>query len=272
MIDCRGKTLPQIKKELMNVRGITNLNAFMEPSLNYLIPFREMKNLPKACSIINQALHENKIIGIHFDTDTDGTCSGGIMYNYLIHHISESKLKTYTDIGKAHGLKNFDIDKMAECDVIIIVDSLDNNIDKYKLLHDMGKTVIILDHHDINPDIPYDDYAILVSSQDKDYENHALCGAGVCLKVCLYLDVLNNTNYAERYYDLAACGLIADMVDISEAHMENRAIIYKGLSESHNPAIQFICGQYVFDSNAVSYYIAPKINALCVLIEMKKDI
>lgn len=37
MIDCRGKTLPQIKKELMNVRGITNLNAFMEPSLNYLI-------------------------------------------------------------------------------------------------------------------------------------------------------------------------------------------------------------------------------------------
>lgn len=263
MIDCRGKTLPQIKKELINVRGITNLNAFMEPSLNYLIPFREMKNLPKACSIINQALHENKIIGIHFDTDTDGTCSGGIMYNYLIHHISESKLKTYTDIGKAHGLKNFDIDKMAECDVIIIVDSLDNNIDKYKLLHDMGKTVIILDHHDINPDIPYDDYAILVSSQDKDYKNHALCGAGVCLKVCLYLDILNNTNYADKYYDLAACGLIADMVDISETHMENRAIIYKGLSESHNPAIQFICGQYVFDSNAVSYYIAPKINALC---------
>ena len=86
MIDCRGKTLPQIKKELMNVRGITNLNAFMEPSLNYLIPFREMKNLPKACSVINQALNENKIIGIHFDTDTDGTCSGGIMYNYLIHY------------------------------------------------------------------------------------------------------------------------------------------------------------------------------------------
>lgn len=69
MINCRGKTLPQIKKELMNVRGITNLNAFMEPSLNYLIPFREMKNLPKACSIINQALHENKIIGIHFDAN-----------------------------------------------------------------------------------------------------------------------------------------------------------------------------------------------------------
>lgn len=263
MIDCRGKTLPQIKKELMNVRGITNLNAFMEPSLNYLIPFREMKNLPKACSVINQALNEKKIIGIHFDTDTDGTCSGGIMYNYLIHHTSEAKLRTYTDIGKAHGLRNFDIDKMAECDVIIIVDSLDNNIDKYKLLHDMGKTVIILDHHDINPDIPYDDYAILVSSQDKDYKNHALCGAGVCLKVCLYLDILNNTNYADKYYDLAACGLIADMVDISETHMENRAIIYKGLSESYNPAIQFICGQYVFDSNAVSYYIAPKINALC---------
>lgn len=263
MIDCRGKTLPQIKKELINVRGITNLNEFMQPSLDNLIPFEEMKNLPKACNVINQAIKENKIIGIHFDTDTDGTCSGGIMYNYLIHHISKTKLKTYTDIGKAHGLKHFDINRMEECDIIIIVDSLDNDIDKYKQLSDMGKTVIILDHHDINPDIPYDDYVILVSSQDKDYKNHALCGAGVCLKVCLYLDVLNNTNYADKYYDLAACGLIADMVDISEAHMENRAIIYKGLTEYNNPAIKFICDQYNFDSNAVSYYIAPKINALC---------
>ena len=263
MIDCRGKTLPQIKKELMQTRGITNLNKFMEPSLDNLIPFEEMKNLQKACNVINQAIRDNKIIGIHFDTDTDGTCSGAIMYNDLSNHISRKNLRTYTDIGKAHGLKHFDINKMEECDIVIIVDSLDNNIDKYKQLYDMGKTVIILDHHDINPDIPYDDYAILVSSQDKDYKNHALCGAGVCLKVCLYLDILNNTNYADKYYDLAACGLIADMVDISEAHMENRAIIYKGLSDSHNPAISYICGQYAFDSNAVSYYIAPKINALC---------
>lgn len=67
------------------------------------------------------------------------------------------------------------------------------------------------------------------------------------------------TGYADELADLAACGLVGDMMDMTV--MENRYIVSKGLSKIYNPAIKKIVGGFEFNSNAISFSVAPIINA-----------
>lgn len=259
MIDIRGKDYQKIKEEIIKDRGITNIRDFLHPKKAHFINPMKMENMEKAVNLITAAIGMNQTIGVHFDTDTDGIMSGTIVTQELLNYTD--KVKTFTNIGKAHGLVNFLLKEFEACDVIIVVDSLDDDTMQYRRLKDMGKQVIILDHHDINPEITYDDVAVLVSSMRDQYPNHSLCGAGVCLKFALALDEWYHTDYAGQYFDLAAVGLIADMMDVSEKSMENRYIIDQGLKHPCNPTLLEMIGGYPFTSNTVSYYIAPLINA-----------
>lgn len=211
-----------------------------------------------AIKYIVEAIKNNKIIGIHFDTDLDGVSAGTIMYRNLSHHTNN--LKWFINERKQHGLLGQDLDKFNDIDLLIIVDSLDKNVEAYKILKEKGKIIICLDHHDIDSEVPYDDYITLVSSQ-RNYKNPHLSGAGVVWKVCKYLDEYCGENYSDELADLAVCGLIGDMSDVSENSPENRYICKLGLEQIYNPAIKKIVGSFPFNSSAVSFSIAPLINA-----------
>ena len=86
-----------------------------------------------------------------------------------------------------------------------------------------------------------------------------LSGAGVVWKFCRYIDEMELDNRADDLADLAACGVIADMCDMSVP--ENRAICDKGLSNPQSLAIKQINGSYPFNAQAVSFGIAPLVNA-----------
>lgn len=98
----------------------------------------------------------------------------------------------------------------------------------------------------------------MVSSQ-RSYDNPHLSGSGVVWKFCKYLDSKFGTYYADELMDLAACGLVSDMMDMTV--MENRYIVYQGLQQIRNPAIKKIVGSFPFNSTAISFSIAPIINA-----------
>ena len=178
------------------------------------------------------------------------------MTRYFRH--STDNIKTYIDEGKMHGLIGQDLSQFEGINLLIIVDSLDKDVSQYKKLKEAGVDVIILDHHAIKESEPYDDYAILVSSQ-RYYGNPQLSGAGVVWKFCKYLDFYNNTSYADELVDLAAAGLVGDMMDMTV--MENRYIVSKGLEKIRNLAIKKIVGSFEFNSTAIAFSIAPLINA-----------
>lgn len=163
--------------------------------------------------------------------------------------------------GKKHGLYRDNMCFGEKYDLVIILDSIQDDTFLYEELLEMGSKVIVLDHHDIiEPILEIQDKINLVSSMN-DYPNPALCGAGVTLKFCLYIDSLCGTQFADEYYDLAACGTCADMMDLSVEAMENRYICSRGFSNVHNKAIKAINGRYPMNSTAVSFGIAPLVNA-----------
>ena len=133
--------------------------------------------------------------------------------------------------------------------------------DAYQELLKTGAQVIVLDHHDLVPSVLAIQKKIHLVSSMNDYDNPHLCGAGVTLKFCLYLDELMETGYAQDYYDLAACGICGDMMNVGVESLENRYICSKGFSNLINPAIEEIKGTYPMCSDTIAYSVAPLVNA-----------
>lgn len=254
--DCRQMYEDEVFEVILKQRGIADPEHFFNPTEDDLFPLDNLYRIDEAFDRLDKAIKENEKIAILFDTDLDGTASGAIITRYLRNFTNN--IETYIDEGKQHGLIGQDIEKFFDIDLLIVVDSLDKNELQYKKLYENKTDVIILDHHAIKESVPYDDYSILVSSQRK-YSNPQLSGTGVTWKFCKYMDEQYLTGYADELVDLAACGLVGDMMDMTV--MENRYIVSKGLSKINNPAIKKIVGGFEFNSTAISFSVAPIINA-----------
>ena len=260
LADCRGMYEQEIVDTILENRGIKDVEHFSNPRDEDLLPLDSLTRIDDARQIIENGLDNNKNFGIHWDVDTDGVSSGTIMTRYLRNYTD--RVSSYINTGKAHGLIEQDLEQFNGVDILIVVDSLDKDTSQYEELHNRGIQIIVLDHHAIDHNVDYDKFVTLVSSQ-RNYDNPSLSGAGVVWKFCKYLDEYFMNDYADEYVDLAACGILADVCDISESNKENRYIVNEGLKNLKNPAIKKIIGSYEFNSKAILFSVAPLINACC---------
>lgn len=250
--DCRGMSSEEIFEKILKDREI-DLD-FLDPTEESMLPLDSPKNIDKAYEIIFTAVDSGESILVFADVDVDGVTSAAIIYRYLRHFTN--KISCDINPGKIHGIKNFDLKKLKDIDLLIIVDSI-NEAEDYQRILDTGTKVVVLDHH-IIPDGVKETGITLVSSAD-DYENSALSGAGVAWKFAKYYDDQTLYNYADSLADLAACGIVADMCSMSSP--ENRYICGLGFKNPVNPGIMKLNGSYEFNSQAVSFGIASLVNA-----------
>lgn len=254
--DGRGDFADEIVRHILRNRGVDE--KFLHPEVSDMLPLDSLKNIGTAYDKLMKYINDGADIAVLADTDTDGVTAGAIMYRYLKDMGVEPKI--YINHGKAHGV-SFDEDnylEMINSDLLIVVDSLNATVEEYKDLRGNNTDVIVLDHHNINPDVKYDDYITLVSSQDM-YNNPQLSGAGVVWKFCKYVDSKQDTKFADNYVDLAAVGIAADVMDMTVP--ENRYIVYTGLNNLQNLALKKIVGSYEFNSRGILFSVAPLINS-----------
>lgn len=260
--DCRGMEEDFIIDKLLDSRGIDDYDEFLHPRQSSLIPFDEMKGLDEAAQMIFSVMDRNGTVGVHFDVDQDGISSGAIATRWLRHN--GCNVETFINEGKSHGISGLDVLELDDIDLLWIVDSIDNSFEQYERILEAGVQIVITDHHIVNTElldaINANPDIVLVSSAI-DYPNPELSGAGVTWKLCQYMDTLNLDDFADTLVDLAAVGIVADMTDLSMKSKENRKICYDGFNNQNNIAIQRINGPYNFDSQAVSFGIAPLTNA-----------
>jgi single-stranded-DNA-specific exonuclease len=247
-------------------RGIEDICGFLKPVESDMIPFEELKGIEDAYRIIDDAVTMGEKFLVLADVDADGCCSNAIITKYL--RRCGADVECIINDGKEHGAENLDLSLLADIDVMIIVDSLNNDPEVYKRILDTGTQLVVFDHHlpeqrlfDANLDF------VLVTSA-KDYQNEHLSGAGVCMKYVLYMDEMNLTDYAQDLWVYAAIGLIADMSDMSVP--ENRYIAHRGLAQFKNPMVKKMVGNYTFDSQSVSFSIGPLVNAAMRMHENEK--
>ena len=247
----------EIIEAILDSRGIEDIGDFLKPTENDMIPFEELKGLDDAYQIIDDAITMGEKFLVLADVDADGCSSNAIITRYL--RKCGADVECIINDGKKHGAEDLDPKLLDGIDVMIIVDSLNNEPSVYKRILDTGVKLVVFDHHlpeqrlfDAGLDF------VLVSSAN-GYPNEFLSGAGVCLKFVQYCDYQNLTDYSDDLWAYAAIGLIADMSSMAEP--ENRYIAYRGLAQFRNPMVQKMVGNYTFDSQSVSFSIGPLVNA-----------
>ena len=213
-----------------------------------------------------QLTHGAKVFVI-VDSDTDGYTSSSILMNYIRRRFPDVDLQYHLHPGKEHGIVLEDIPE--DRTLIFVPDAGSNNYDEQKALVDQGKTVIILDHHEVDNYV--DTGAILVNNQfSPNFSNKYLSGAGVVFMFIMRMDQLYypSNEIFQDYYDLAAIGIIADAMNMTS--LGNNYIAYHGLKHINNQLIKEIAikqAHGIKNPNCltkidVAFYIAPIINGV----------
>lgn len=126
--------------------------------------------------------------------------------------------------------------------------------------------VLVLDHHIVEGEITASNMTVINNQISPLYHNKNLSGAGVAYQFCRAIDAECGTAYADDYIDLAAVGIISDMMDARE--VENQYIWKRGLSNIKNPFILALIDKQAYsigchlNPTTVAFYIAPLINSM----------
>ena len=226
--------------------------------------------LEDAAAAIRIALDREDDVCVIVDCDCDGYTSSAILINYLYDVAPawvENHVHWFMHESKQHGLQDaMDWIEDIGPGLVIIPDAGSNDIPQLEVLHNNKTDVIILDHHEIEGE-QYPN-CILINSQLPQYPNKELSGAGVVYQFCRYLDSLWGNDYADKYLDLCALGLIGDMMSLTS--YETRRLITKGLDPARitNPFIYEMWQKNKFKLGDVptawgeTFYIVPFVNAI----------
>lgn len=270
--DCRGLETSEIVDVILADRGVEDITALLYPDDECLIPFEKMKNIDRASEVILNGIEENKRFLVYGDVDVDGCTANAAAVRWLKKR--GARVDCCINQGKEHGIANANPSLFAGVDILWIVDSIETQMYPYEAAFMAGvKKIIITDHHLVSKSMlrkmEHNKDIVLVSSA-VDYPNPALSGSATTWKLCAYCDWLELEDYSDDLIDLAACGLIADMCDVGVESPENRYICSRGFNNQNNPGIKKINGSYDFNSQAVSFGIAPLINAANRMNENEK--
>ena len=159
--------------------------------------------------------------------------------------------------------------------LVITVDNGISAVDPIRYLRENNVDVIVLDHHELNGEIPNANVIVdpHVTGGDEKTGFDDLCGAGLMLifatKVLKKIHSLapeRRKSLTDTLLALAAIGTVADCVSLT---YQNRLIVKEGLNRINAGELPFavkdfinnLVGDSFVDSDTIGYTIGPAINA-----------
>ena len=238
---------------------IQNIHRYLKDTTEYIYPPEAFGKelMDKGVEMLLKHIIANHKVFLIVDCDPDGWTSSALMINYLYELFPawvQNNLSWGLHEGKQHGLDDF-IERLVSSDysLILVPDAGSNDIKPIERLHNLGIDVLILDHHiaeEISP------YAVVINSQ-YNYPNKELSGVGVVYKFCQYLDKKIDKDVVTKFKDLAATGLMADMMDIRS--LETKEMIFEGFKDENlrNPLIRGLADKNDFALHKGDYVPSP---------------
>lgn len=266
LIQPRNPELSPIEQIFANrgIIGKENINHYLHTTKDDLIAPERLMNVREGATMLIKHIKAQDKILIQVDSDCDGYTSAALLINYLnclFPAYVQNNITYRVHDDKSHGLRLNTIPE--DIKLVVAPDSSSNDYDVHKQLAERGCDVLVIDHHLADH---ISEYACIINNQMCDYPTKSLSGAGVVYKFCAYLDKLLGIDYSESFMDLAAVGIIADIMDLSS--YEVRFIIEQGLQNITNPFLKEMVKKQEFKVQGslnpfkVAFYIAPFINAV----------
>ena len=253
-----------VEQVLVN-RGIPydQINHYLNTTDNDILDPRLIPHLDEGAKMLIKHISQNDKVLIQVDSDCDGYTSAALLMNYLyclFPSFVNNNISYRVHMGKQHGIIPDTIPE--DVKLVIAPDSSSNDYEAHEYLNLSGVDVLVIDHHEADH---ISEYACIINNQLCDYPTKSLSGVAMVWKFCCYIDMLLKTDHAQKFLDLVALGLVADMMDVRD--FETRRLIDKGLQQIRNPYFRGAIDkdQFHFINEitpiGVAFYIAPLINA-----------
>lgn len=253
-----------VEQVLVN-RGIPydQINHYLNTTDNDILDPLLIPHLDEGAKMLIRHISQNDKVLIQVDSDCDGYTSAALLINYLyclFPSFVNNNISYRVHMGKQHGIIPDTIPE--DVRLVIAPDSSSNDYEAHEYLNLSGVDVLVIDHHEADH---ISKYACVINNQLCDYPTKSLSGVAMVWKFCCYIDMLLKTDHAQKFLDLVALGLVADMMDVRD--FETRRLIDKGLQQIRNPYFRGAIDkdQFHFTNEitpiGVAFYIAPLINA-----------
>ena len=228
-----------------------------------------LKDMDKAVETIRRAIETKEKIAVYGDYDVDGVTATCIMIQYLRKMGANCIYYIPDRLGEGYGLNEAAIQTLYDegCRLLITVDSGITAEEEAEYAQKLGLKLIITDHHECKETLPLAAAVVNPRRVDSEYPFRELAGVGVAFKVISALESHRPIEeLLEEYADVVAVGTIADVMPLTG---ENRIIVSYGLKylqNTKNHGLRSLMQKLGLDtkvvtSNAVSFTMAPRINA-----------
>lgn len=271
---------------LLHERGIEDVDTFLNLNDNVLKNAKMFENMERGLHLIDKYILNGGKVCIIIDPDADGYSSGAFTYLELKKLNPDLEIKYILHTGKQHGIVLKELEEIEyDFDILIIPDAGSSDREQRKALENMGKDILVIDHHNFISKVKKGDIeliidgrytknkesTVIINNQDGQYENDTLSGVGVTYKFFnLYEKLLGYPNYSDDMLDLVALGMIGDWMSLK--NFETRYLCLKGielfnngkgnklLREIHNRLKDRIGEELTL--NNISWNIVPLFNAM----------
>lgn len=133
---------------------------------------------------------------------------------------------------------------------VVIPDAGSNQKEELTELSKRGIKVLVLDHHEAEELLDIPNVVIINNQLSPRFVNKFLSGAGVVLKfIEAYCSSRLSTCIDYKFYDLAATGIVSDMMDCRA--LDNNFIVWHGLNHIENKMLQALLKKQDFKINDI---------------------
>lgn len=258
--------------------GIEDAEKFLAPTLKDLLPDpSRFVDMDKAAVRLADAVLKNEKIALFADYDVDGATSSAVLARFLRAAGATPLVYIPDRIKEGYGPSVSAMQKLAGqgIGVVIALDCGTTAFDALKAGKDAGLDIIVIDHHEAEPQLP-DVYALVNPNRmDEDRVYGHLCTAGLAF---LYAVAINRELRGRGYWtaerpepvltrslDLVALGTVCDVVKLEGI---NRAFVVQGLkvmAKRENTglrALSDVAGLHAMpESYHLGFVLGPRINA-----------
>ena len=207
------------------------IREYLHGDLSDLHAASLMKGIPEAVKLLMEKIRQGAYIRIIGDYDIDGVCATYI----LLKGLEKVGARVDTDIPDrkrdGYGLNMELIRRAQEAGVDTIV-TCDNGIAapaEIAFAKEMGMTVIVTDHHELQETVPDADVIVNPRQPDCLYPYKKLCGAAVAWKLVQELWAGCSCPPELAFGDLLMFAAFATVGDVMDLTGENRILVKEGL-------------------------------------------
>ena len=250
------------------LRTKEEIEVFLNPTRNDFYDPYLMPDMQIAVDRIAKAIENKEKIIIYGDYDVDGITSITVLKKFLADRGLYADDYIPNRLDEGYGLNKNAIDKIVEqkYTLMITVDCGISGIEEIEYANSLGLETIITDHHEPSDVLPKALAVVDAKRKDNKYPFNQLAGVGVVFKLIQAISIRYQLEEKEflKYLDLVCVGTISDIVPLVD---ENRVIAKLGLKlveVTRNVGLKtllHLIGYKVIDSSAISFGVAPRINA-----------